>query len=116
MPEKFPEAFPKPPVANVAAMNVAYGGWNMNVERDPWRGGPVSAEGLNPPGTPVANIDFSDGFHSSDLITANALVDTTVLGVEKAGLALINAWVEEWKLAHEVRARTRVGVVVSKDA
>lgn len=37
-------------------------------------------------------IAISDGFHCSDLITDNGAVDSTVLAVQKQGLATIKNW------------------------
>ncbi|KAG1743382.1 hypothetical protein EDB19DRAFT_1633224 [Suillus lakei] len=51
----FPQVFASPPETPTAETNAMYAGWNMNVPRlffanglrDPWRGGTVSADGLN---------------------------------------------------------------------
>jgi hypothetical protein len=64
---------------------------------DPWRDATISAEGLNVPSTADQPIGLGDGFHCSDLSTANGLADPIILGVQKRALASISKWVSEWK-------------------
>ncbi|KAH9943173.1 peptidase S28 [Epithele typhae] len=93
------------PVPDVDATNKAYDGWftttqNLffaNGHRDPWRDATKSAEGTHFESTPGQPIAISDGFHCSDLSTANGAADATVIGVQKAGLASIAGWLAEWK-------------------
>ncbi|KAH9943800.1 peptidase S28 [Amylocystis lapponica] len=76
----FPEQFPVPTAPNVAATNLAYHGWFVNVDRlffangqrDPWREATVSANGTNFKSTPWQPIAEGDGFHTSDLIIRTA--------------------------------------------
>ncbi|KAH9943103.1 uncharacterized protein BXZ73DRAFT_97158 [Epithele typhae] len=56
-----------------------------------------SAEGTHFESTPGQPIAISDGFHCSDLSTANGAADATVISVQKAGLASIAGWLAEWK-------------------
>lgn len=41
-------------------------------------------------------IAVGDGYHCSDLLTANAVVDGTVLGVQQEALGYIRTWLGEW--------------------
>ncbi|KAI0645171.1 peptidase S28 [Trametes meyenii] len=104
----FPEAFKDLghlPVPNVAATNKAYHGWFVkenhlffaNGRRDPWREATVAADGLHFRSTPEQPLALSDGFHCSDLRTANAVVDPTVNAVQQQALKAIAGWVAEWK-------------------
>jgi hypothetical protein len=101
----FPEAFTSPPEPPTAETNAMYAGWNVNVPRlffanglrDPWRGGTVSADGLNKLNTTSMPIYMSDGFHCSDLITDNGIVDPTIAVVQEAGLRYMKEWLAEWK-------------------
>ena len=56
----------------------------------------MAAEGVTPPSIDPSNIGVSDGFHCSDLMTKSGTVDSTVLAVQKAGLAKISQWVGEF--------------------
>ncbi|KAI0029923.1 serine carboxypeptidase S28-domain-containing protein [Vararia minispora EC-137] len=101
----FPVAFASPPTPSAEETNTAYGGWDMSVPRlffangmqDPWRDATMSAEGITPKGTDPSLISLSNGFHCSDLITANGAADPTVLAVQKTGLGKIHEWLQEFK-------------------
>ncbi|KAG1743020.1 peptidase S28 [Suillus lakei] len=101
----FPQAFTSPPETPTAETNAMYAGWNVNVPRlffanglrDPWRGGTVSADGLNKPNTTSMPIYMSDGFHTSDMATKNGVVDPTIAVVQEAGLRYMKEWLAEWK-------------------
>ncbi|KAG2346899.1 hypothetical protein BDR05DRAFT_928527 [Suillus weaverae] len=101
----FPQAFTSPPEPPTAETNAMYAGWNVNVPRlffanglrDPWRGGTVSADGLNKPNTTSMPIYMSDGFHTSDMISDNGVVDPTIAVVQEAGLRYMKEWLAEWK-------------------
>jgi len=41
-------------------------------------------------------IYLSDGFHCSDLQTANGVVDPTVANVQSAALAYMKMWLVDW--------------------
>ncbi|KAJ8469607.1 hypothetical protein ONZ51_g8879 [Trametes cubensis] len=93
------------PVPNVDATNKAYHGWFVqenhlffaNGHRDPWREATLAADGTHFKSTPGQPLTISDGFHCSDLSTANAQVDSTVLAVQQQALKTIAGWVAEWK-------------------
>lgn len=55
------------------------------------------------PNIDPSNIGISDGFHCSDLITDSGTVDSTVLAVQKAGLAKLSQWVKEFEPASKKR-------------
>ncbi|OJA14041.1 hypothetical protein AZE42_12146 [Rhizopogon vesiculosus] len=101
----FPEAFASPPEPTVSETDMMYEGWNVDVDRlffatglrDPWREATMSADGLNKPSTPSMPIYEGDGFHCSDLIVENAIVDPTIAAVEEAGLSYMAEWLAEWK-------------------
>jgi hypothetical protein len=101
----FPQAFASPPETPTAETNAMYAGWNVDVPRlffanglrDPWRGGTVSADGLNKPNTTSMPIYISDGFHTSDMITYNGILDPTIAVVQEAGLMYMKKWLAEWK-------------------
>ncbi|KAI0650408.1 peptidase S28 [Trametes meyenii] len=104
----FPEAFKSLghlPVPNVDATNKAYNGWFVkenhlffaNGHRDPWREATLAADGTHFQSTPGQPLTISDGFHCSDLITANGNVDSTVKAVQQQALKTIKGWIEEWK-------------------
>ena len=59
----------------------------------------MAAENVTPPNTDPSNIGISDGFHCSDLLTTSGTVDSTVLSVQKAGLAKLSQWTKEFKPA-----------------
>lgn len=59
---------------------------------DPWRGASVSADGLHKVNTTMQPIYESDGFHGSDILTANGLVDDTVRAVQVAALEYMKEW------------------------
>ena len=61
---------------------------------DPWRDATISAVGISGTIESSQNIGLSNGFHCSDLITNNGLVDSTVLAVQKQGLAAIETWLQ----------------------
>jgi len=96
----FPEKFSSPPSPSVSEVNKMYKGWNINVDRlflanglrDPWRDATVSADGLNKSNTTTQPIYESDGFHASDMLTANGEVDGTVYAVQRAGLEYMQKW------------------------
>ncbi|KAI0262958.1 serine carboxypeptidase S28-domain-containing protein [Gloeopeniophorella convolvens] len=102
--QMFPSKFSSPPVPNVAAPNIAYGGFHLKANRlfvatatrDPWNYATLSAPGSGAHSTAQQPIVASDAFHCSDLITANN-VDPTVLNVQKQGLKYIGEWLAEWK-------------------
>ncbi|KAG1743017.1 peptidase S28 [Suillus lakei] len=101
----FPEAFAYPPQPTTAETNIMYAGWNVNTSRlffanglrDPWREATVSADGLNKPSTPSMPIYEGDGFHCSDMITENGILDSTVAAVQEAALMYMNEWLAEWE-------------------
>ncbi|KAG2039995.1 serine carboxypeptidase S28-domain-containing protein [Suillus americanus] len=101
----FPQAFTSPPDTPTAKTNAMYAGWNVNVprlffangRRDPWRGGTVSADGLNKPNTTSMPIYMSNGFHTSDMIIDNGVMDPTIAVVQEAGLMYMKKWLAEWK-------------------
>ncbi|KAI9444475.1 peptidase S28 [Lactarius indigo] len=103
--QMFPEAFPRPPVPNVDATNKAYGGYYLRAERlftatglrDPWRDATVSSDDVHIKSTPEQPIVESDGFHVSDLSTANGRVDPTVLNVQTQALRYMKRWLRDWK-------------------
>ena len=41
-------------------------------------------------------IYLSDGFHTSDLIIQNGVVDPTIAKVQYAALEYISTWLEQW--------------------
>jgi hypothetical protein len=52
--------------------------------------------------TPEKPIAESDGFHCSDLSTADGLADTTVGSVQVQGLWHMKRWLAEWKAADTI--------------
>ncbi|KAG2357277.1 serine carboxypeptidase S28-domain-containing protein [Suillus spraguei] len=100
----FPQAFAYPPLPNVTETDTMYDGWNISVPRlffanglrDPWREATVSADGLNKPNTTSMPIYEGDGFHCSDLLTENGVVDPTIAAVQEAGLMYMKEWLAEW--------------------
>ncbi|KZV70719.1 hypothetical protein PENSPDRAFT_578945 [Peniophora sp. CONT] len=109
----FPEAFSSPPVPDVEKTNAAYGGWDMKLPRvffatahrnlSNRRDATMAAENVTIPNTDPSNIGISDGFHCSDLLTQSGTVDSTVLAVQKAGLAKLSQWVKEFVPASNKR-------------
>ncbi|EGN95063.1 hypothetical protein SERLA73DRAFT_187354 [Serpula lacrymans var. lacrymans S7.3] len=101
----FPQAFSTPPTPTVEQTDTDYEGWNVEVDRlffanglrDPWREATVSADGLNKPSTDTQPIYEGDGFHCSDLITENGVVDDTIAKVQTAGLSYMKTWLSQWK-------------------
>ncbi|CAK5262517.1 unnamed protein product [Mycena citricolor] len=104
----FPEAFPTIPTAQsvkTAQTNSLYAGWNVSVsnlflangKRDPWLYATVSAPGLNKKSTSKLPIVMGEGFHCGDLSTAEAVANPSVRAVQKAGLAAIKDWIEDWE-------------------
>ena len=69
----------------------------MSTTGDPWREATLAADGTHFKSTPGQPLTISDGFHCSDLSTANAQVDSTVLAVQQQALKTIAGWVAEWK-------------------
>lgn len=59
---------------------------------DPWREATVSADGLHKANTTTQPIYEGDGFHCSDLITKNGVVDETIYTVQMAGLEYMKEW------------------------
>ncbi|KAG2127940.1 serine carboxypeptidase S28-domain-containing protein [Suillus bovinus] len=104
----FPEVFAYPPQPATAETNAMYAGWNVDVPRlffanglrDPWRGGTVSADGLNKPNTTRMPIYMSDGFHTSDMVADNGIVDPTIRVVQEAALRYMKEWLAEWTPGH----------------
>ncbi|EIW78768.1 hypothetical protein CONPUDRAFT_155499 [Coniophora puteana RWD-64-598 SS2] len=100
----FPDKFSTPLTPAANAINAKYGGWNVNVDRlffanalrDPWREATVSADGLNKENTTTQPIYESDGFHCSDLLIYNGVIDATILTVQEAGLAYMKEWLEAY--------------------
>ncbi|KAG1817240.1 serine carboxypeptidase S28-domain-containing protein [Suillus subaureus] len=88
----FPQAFAYPPQPTTAQTDIMYAGWNVNIPRlffanglrDPWRDATVSADGLNKSNTLSMPIYEGDGFHCSDMITENGIVDSTIAAVQEA--------------------------------
>ena len=64
---------------------------------DPWREATKAADGTHFPSTSEQPLAISDGFHCSDLSTANGNADATVLAVQKQALVSIAGWLAEWK-------------------
>ncbi|CAK5262521.1 unnamed protein product [Mycena citricolor] len=106
----FPEAFPTIPTAQsvkTAQTNSLYAGWNVSVsnlflangKRDPWRYATLSAPGVTKKSTSELTIAIGEGFHCGDLSTAEAAANPSVLAVQKAGLAAIKDWIEDWEPA-----------------
>jgi hypothetical protein len=100
----FPQAFAYPPEPTTTQTDMMYDGWNLNVPRlffanglrDPWREATVSADGLFKANTTSMPIYEGDGFHCSDLIVENAIVDSTIAVVQEAGLMYMKEWLAEW--------------------
>jgi hypothetical protein len=120
----FPEAFSSPPTPKVDRTNAVYHGWNVKENRmfvangkrtssprsflacmtdsrvgDPWKDATLSAEQHVVPSSPQQPIFVGDGFHCSDLITANGAVDPTVKAVQDASLKAMAKWLLEFKPA-----------------
>ncbi|KAG0694878.1 peptidase S28 [Suillus ampliporus] len=101
----FPEAFASPPEPTTDETNTLYDGWNVDTPRlffanglrDPWREATVSADGLDKPSTTSTPIYEGDGFHCTDLVIENGIVDATVAAVQIAGLSYMKEWLAEWK-------------------
>ena len=64
---------------------------------DPWREATKATETMTFFSTPEEPLAISDGFHCSDLITQNAVVDNTVLSVQKQALQSMKSWIAEWE-------------------
>lgn len=100
----FPTAFPSPPSPDVSLTNILYEGWNVsesrlffaNGQKDPWRDATVSADNVTVGSTDEMPIRVGDGYHCSDLITENGVVDGTVLEVQQDALGYIKTWLGEW--------------------
>ncbi|KAG2039982.1 peptidase S28 [Suillus americanus] len=101
----FPEAFACPPQPTTAETNAMYAGWDVDIPhlffanglRDPWREATVSAYGLDKPNTTSRPIYEGDGFHCTDLVIRNGVVDATVAAVQEAGLMYMKEWLAEWE-------------------
>ncbi|KAH8094950.1 serine carboxypeptidase S28-domain-containing protein [Cristinia sonorae] len=111
----FPGKFPLwgPDIeAGVARTNAIYHGWDLHVDhlffangdRDPWRDATVSAKGLNVRSTPQQRIMLSQGFHCTDMNTANAAADTTgtIKAVQVQALADMKRWLKEYRRQHGI--------------
>ncbi|KAG1790715.1 peptidase S28 [Suillus plorans] len=102
--DMFPQAFSYPPLPTTTQTDMMYDGWNLDVPRlffanglrDPWREATVSADGLYKANTTSMPIYEGDGFHCSDLITENGIVDPTIAVVQAAGLMYMKEWLAEW--------------------
>ncbi|KAG1828837.1 serine carboxypeptidase S28-domain-containing protein [Suillus variegatus] len=102
--DMFPQAFAYPPQPTTTETDMMYDGWNLDVPRlffanglrDPWREATVSADGLYKANTTSMPIYEGDGFHCSDLITENGIVDPTIAVVQAAGLMYMKEWLAEW--------------------
>jgi hypothetical protein len=96
------------------ALNQYTGGWfidnttrlnYVNGEFDPWREASVSSEFR--PGGPLLGTEkvpvsvVPGGFHTSDLVTRNGLVNEGCKAVIDKGIAIIEGWVGEWKTRSE---------------
>jgi len=100
----FASAADVPMAAGIANVDSKYDGWNVSIDRlffgnglrDPWREATVSADGVDRASTATQPIAIGDGFHTSDLLTDNGLVDPTVLAVQKQGLSFMKTWLAEW--------------------
>lgn len=96
----FGDVFP-----HAIATNKAYGGYDIQAERlfvangrrDPWRYATLSTANVEIMSTPEKPIVESDGFHCSDLSTANGLADPTVGYVQTQGLSYMKQWLAKWK-------------------
>ena len=66
---------------------------------DPWKDATLSAEQHIVASTPQQPIFIGDGFHCSDLITANGAVDPTVKAVQNASLKAMAKWLLDFKPA-----------------
>ncbi|TCD70021.1 hypothetical protein EIP91_005273 [Steccherinum ochraceum] len=116
----FPQTFPRPPQINVDKTNAKYKGWNVNInnlffangQRDPWREATVSADGLHVHSTPQQPIALGDGYHCSDLSTANGNVDSTVKAVQVQALSVIKGWLADSKKSFKRSAKWGREVVV----
>jgi len=101
----FPEKFKTPTPPNVDALNKAYDGWNVAIDRlffanglrDPWRDATLSSDFHSRQSTAEQPIGLGDGFHCSDLITSSGTVDPTILAVQKKALATMQTWLKTWK-------------------
>lgn len=97
------------------ALNSYTGGWFIdnttrlvynNGEYDPWREASVSSEFR--PGGPLNSTEkvpvniVPGGFHTSDLVTKNGVVNAGCQAVIDKGIAIIEAWVGEWKNGSKV--------------
>ncbi|KZT55218.1 hypothetical protein CALCODRAFT_498923 [Calocera cornea HHB12733] len=104
----FPDAFPAVHSANTTSVNNAYGGWHINVDRlvflngnrDPWKYATVSSDYVQRPSSANQPIAVSDGFHCSDLITDNGVVDSTIYQAQQTVLNSMQQWMDEYYEAH----------------
>ena len=125
----FPAAFSKPPVPNVSQTNEVFKGWNVKIDRlffanafrDPWRDATISAENHTVASTSTQPIYVSDGFHCSDLLVENAVVDSTIQNVQAQGLKFMANWIPEWQAPkrrelEEIERREEGPTLVSSSA
>ncbi|KAH9947174.1 peptidase S28 [Amylocystis lapponica] len=100
----FPEQFSSPSTPDAAWTNMVYNGWFVNADRlffanglsDPWLEATVSANGTDFQSTSTQPIAVGNGFHTSDMIMVNGVVDATVAAVQAQGLAAMKAWLADW--------------------
>ena len=69
----------------------------MDNAGDPWREATKATSGTHFPSTPDQPLAVSEGFHCSDLLTAQAEADATVKAVQQQGLEAMVGWLAEWK-------------------
>ncbi|KAJ8495770.1 hypothetical protein ONZ51_g1545 [Trametes cubensis] len=103
----FPEVFSSPPDTSLAAArtNQQYGGWNVstarlvfaNGVRDPWREATVAANASPNAGSDLQPHLIGEGFHCSDMLTAEGNVNPSVKAVQQQALQYIAQWLEDWK-------------------
>ena len=56
----------------------------------------MSAGAVKVKSTPDQPIMLGNGFHTSDLKTANGLADPTIRAVQLSALASMKTWLAEW--------------------
>ncbi|KAK7014785.1 hypothetical protein VNI00_019258 [Paramarasmius palmivorus] len=84
----------------------AFHGWDIQVDRlfvangrrDPWLAATLSAPSQNIASTDSRPIAISDGFHCSDMLTSNGIVDPTILDVQQKALASMKVWLPKFKV------------------
>ncbi|KAI6101248.1 peptidase S28 [Pisolithus sp. B1] len=100
----FPQKFSSPPQPAVAQVDEDYEGWGVEVDRlffangqrDPWREATVSSDFIYKASTDTQPIYVGDGFHCSDMITENGVVDATIANVQSAALGYMKTWLAGW--------------------